>query len=104
MLRIANAGDVLGLSAAISAQTYECTAEALSACEINLIDRRSMISLVDSHPEILSRTIRYLSRDLQAAYRRVGDLLLSTSVSRKVVHLLISCLRDCADECACPLG
>ncbi|HEX8817989.1 MAG TPA: Crp/Fnr family transcriptional regulator [Terriglobales bacterium] len=93
ILRIASSGEVLGLSAALSAGNYELSAETSGPCNINFIERRALMAAVERNPEIAVRTALALSTQLQRAYRDVHDLVLSRSSAGKLARLLLSWAR-----------
>lgn len=90
VLKTASAGEVLGLSAAISGVPYETTAETATPCFLNFVDRRHYLELLQSDGEIGAHTARSLSRDYQIAYRDIRDLVLTRSSSGKLARLLLS--------------
>jgi len=53
ILKTAEAGEALGLSAAISGAGYEVTAETATPCQLNFVDRRQLLELMrdSSEPE-----------------------------------------------------
>jgi CRP/FNR family transcriptional regulator, cyclic AMP receptor protein len=91
VLKTAEAGEALGLSAAIAGQTYEMTAETATSCQVNFIDRKSLMSLLQSHSEVGMHAAQCLSRDFQSAYRDIHDLVLARSSAGKLARLLLSC-------------
>ncbi len=91
ILKQAEAGEVLGLSAAISSTNYEMTAETASACQLNFIGRRDLMNLLQSESEMGAHAAVWLSREFQAAYRDIHDLVLARSSSGKLARLLLSC-------------
>jgi len=90
ILKTAEAGDALGLSAAISGQSYEMTAETATACHVNFVDRRSLLALLQSHSEVGMHAAQSLSLEFQSAYRDMHDLVLARSSSGKLARLLLS--------------
>jgi CRP/FNR family transcriptional regulator, cyclic AMP receptor protein len=90
ILRVVGSGEVLGLSAALSAGAYELTAETSGPCNINFIDRNSLLTAVSRNPEIAMHTALALSNQLQRAYRDVHQLVLSRSSAGKLARLLLS--------------
>jgi CRP/FNR family transcriptional regulator len=90
ILKTAEAGEALGLSAAISGVTYEVTAETATPCQLNFVDRKHLLELLQLHPEVGVRAAEYLSRDFQSAYRDIRDLILSRSSAGKLARLLLS--------------
>lgn len=86
---IAGPGDVLGLSAAVSARPYEVTAETLGDCQLAFIRREDFLGLLDSQPNAARRATRQLSRDYQTAHRQARLLGLSSTATGKLALLLL---------------
>jgi len=97
ILKTANAGEALGLSAAVSGVSYETTAETATPCHVGFVDRRHFVELMQNHPEIGLQTAQCLSRDYQSAYRDIHDLVLTRSSAGKLARLLLSQMRACED-------
>ncbi len=91
ILKQAHAGEVLGLSAAISGTNYEMSAETAVPCQINFIGRQDLMNLLHSESEAGAHTAMWLSREFQGAYRDIHDLVLARSSSGKLARLLLSC-------------
>jgi CRP/FNR family cyclic AMP-dependent transcriptional regulator len=91
ILKTAEAGEPLGLSAAISGDAYEMTAETATPCQLNFVDRKPLLNLLQSHSEVGLHAAQSLSRDFQSAYRDIHDLVLSRSSAGKLARLLLSC-------------
>lgn len=90
ILKTVEAGDTLGLSAAVSGAGYEVTAETSTPCRLAFIDRKHLLELLQSHPEVGLQTALTLSRDFQSAYRDIHDLVLTRSSAGKLARLLLS--------------
>jgi CRP/FNR family transcriptional regulator len=90
ILKVAEAGDVLGLSAVISGTCHELTAETAGPCQVNFIERDVLIRLAEKHGELGLRAAHALSREFQAAYRDIHDLVLARSSAGKLAKLLLS--------------
>ena len=90
ILKTAEAGEALGLSAAISGLGYETTAETAVPCQLNFVDRKHLLELMQVHPEIGLHTAQSLSRDFHSAYRDIHDLVLTRSSAGKLARLLLS--------------
>ena len=90
ILKQAEAGEVLGLSAAISGTDYEMTAETTSACQLNFIGRSDFMTLLQHESEAGVHAALWLSREFQGAYRDIHDLVLARSSSGKLARLLLS--------------
>lgn len=91
ILKQAEAGEVLGLSAAVSATNYEMTAETASPCQLNFIGRNDLMHLLQTESEVGMHAALWLSREFQSAYRDIHDLVLARSSSGKLARLLLSC-------------
>jgi len=90
ILKTAEAGEALGLSAAISGLGYETTAVTATPSQLNFVDRRHLLELMQSHSEVGLHTAQSLSRDFHAAYRDIHDLVLTRSSAGKLARLLLS--------------
>ncbi|MGA2346983.1 MAG: Crp/Fnr family transcriptional regulator [Candidatus Sulfotelmatobacter sp.] len=90
ILKTAEAGEALGLSATISGVGYESTAETSTPCQLSFLDRNHLLELIQSHSEVGSHAAQCLSRDYQSAYRDIHDLVLTRSSAGKLARLLLS--------------
>jgi CRP/FNR family transcriptional regulator len=90
ILKTAEAGEALGLSATISGVGYEVTAETATPCQLNFVDRKHLLELLQSQPEIGIHAAHCLSRDFQAAYTDIRDLILTRSSAGKLARLLLA--------------
>lgn len=90
ILKTGEAGEALGVSAAISGMGYEATAETATPCQVSFIDRKHFLELMGSYGEIGMHTAQCLSRDFQSAYRDIHDLVLTRSSAGKLARLLLS--------------
>ena len=90
ILRTAEAGEALGLSAAISNVGYETTAETATPCQLSFVERKDILELLSSHSEIGVHVAQCLSRDFQSAYRDIHHLVLNRSSAGKLARLLLS--------------
>ncbi len=89
ILRIANSGEVLGLSATISGRPYAFTAELTEPCQANFIERKQFLNFLRQHGEAAFRVAEQLSENYHTAFEEVRALGLSHSVSEKVARLLL---------------
>ena len=90
ILKSAEAGEALGLSATISGMGYETTAETATPCHLSFVDRKHFLDLMESHSEIGVHSAQCLSRDFRSAYRDIHDLVLTRSSAGKLARLLLS--------------
>jgi CRP/FNR family cyclic AMP-dependent transcriptional regulator len=90
ILKMAEPGDVIGLSAMISGQTYEIAAETLGPCLVNFVEREGLLQLIERSGELGLRSALAVSREFQDAYREIHELVLTRSSSGKIARLLLS--------------
>ncbi len=91
ILKQSEAGEPLGLSAAISGMNYEMTAETATPCRLNFVNRADLLNLMQCESEMGVHAAQWLSRDFQGAYRDIRDLVLGRSSAGKLARLLLSC-------------
>lgn len=90
VLRVAQAGEVVGLSAMIAGEAYEVTAETVGPCLVNFVEREALLRLMERNGELGLRSALAVSREFQSAYRDIHDLILARSSSGKLARLLLS--------------
>ena len=90
ILKMAEPGEALGLSAVISGTPYELTAETVGPCQVNFIDREALMRLLDKYGELGLHSAQALSREFQSAYRDIHELVLARSSAGKLARLLLS--------------
>jgi len=73
-VRLARAGELLGLSAALSGGSYEVSAEALEPLQFAEVRRKDMLRFLHGHRDICLQIVNLLSEDLHAAYDRVRSV------------------------------
>lgn len=71
VLHVASAGEVLGLSAALSGRSYEVTAEALDRVQAAEIQRRDLMHFLHGHCDVCMQVVHIISEDLHEAYERI---------------------------------
>jgi CRP/FNR family transcriptional regulator len=89
ILRIANAGELLGLHATVSGKAYELTAETLQACQLDFIKRDDFLKFLQEHGDACLHAAQHLSHNVQNAYEMIRSLGLSHSVSERMARLLL---------------
>jgi len=94
ILRMAEAGSVLGLSAVIAGEPYELTAETAMPCQVNFVERDALLRIMRVNGEMGLHATQVLSREFQNAYRDIHDLVLARSAVGKLARLLLSWTPD----------
>ncbi|MFZ1702231.1 MAG: Crp/Fnr family transcriptional regulator [Pyrinomonadaceae bacterium] len=89
ILGIAEAGDVIGLSAAISESDYEMTAEVLELCQVNYVETSDLLSFLEQRPLAAINAARQLGRSFQAAFDQICSIGMSDSAAEKLAKLFL---------------
>ena len=90
ILRIARPGDLLGLHATLAGHSYETTAETLGPCEVDFINRRELLELLDKEKSHgLSMAIA-VSKEFADFVEQTRVLLLSAVAAEKLAGLLLT--------------
>ena len=71
VLRVAGAGEALGLSATLAATQYEVTAEATEDVTLGYVRRKELLHFLRQHCDVCMQVVNQLSEDLHLAYGRV---------------------------------
>jgi len=90
IIKMVDPGEIIGLSALISGEPYEVTAETVGPCLVNLIERDRLLQMMQENGELGMRTAQAVSREFQSAYREIHELVLARSSSGKLARLLLS--------------
>jgi len=90
VLKMVEPGEIIGLSAMISGEAYEVTAETVGPCLVNLVEREGLLRLMERSGELGLRSALAVSREFQSAYRDINDFVLVRSSSGKLARLLLS--------------
>jgi CRP/FNR family transcriptional regulator, cyclic AMP receptor protein len=88
-VRIIEAGETLGMPAALLGKPYETSAETLEPCQVNFVRREELLRLLRLYPDLAVRIATELSSDQQATCEQVRALGLSRSAAEKIARLLL---------------
>ena len=89
IVKIAEAGEVLGASATILGRPYEVSAETLEPSQLNFIKRDDFLRFLNTHAEACMHTAQQLSEKYQSAQREIRSLGLAQSTAEKLGKLLL---------------
>ncbi len=89
ILRIAEPGEVLGLSSAVSDTPYEASVETLEPTQANFISRTDFSNFLKEHADVGIRVAQQLTHNCKCAYDEIRSLGLSNSVPEKIAKLLL---------------
>jgi CRP/FNR family transcriptional regulator len=89
ILRIAEPGEVLGLTAAVSGTPYEATVETLEPSQANFISQTEFLRFLQEYPDVGLRVAKQLTHNCKCAYGEIRSLGLSNSVPEKLAKLIL---------------
>lgn len=89
ILRIAEPGEVLGLTAVFSNAPYEATVETLEPSQANFISHKDFVSFMKEYPDVGMKVAQQLTHNCQCAYREIRSIGLSNSVPEKIAKLIL---------------
>ncbi|MBZ5698486.1 MAG: Crp/Fnr family transcriptional regulator [Acidobacteriia bacterium] len=90
IMRVAEAGEILGLIAALSGSPYEVTAETLHPCQVAFVRRENFLRFVAKHLEVSQSVLRQMSAQYQDACEQLRTVVLSVSAHEKLARLLLA--------------
>jgi CRP/FNR family transcriptional regulator len=90
LLRMAEAGDVLGLSAVVSGSPCVLSAETAQPCQLKFVEKEAMVRFMHRHGEASLRCAQALSYEFQSACDDIHDLVMPRSSAGKLARLLLS--------------
>jgi CRP/FNR family cyclic AMP-dependent transcriptional regulator len=90
ILRIADAGDALGMSAALMNSDHEVTAETLEPSRVRVLHLRHLQELLRSHEETGLNVARALAGDYRAAFDEASLIALPGSPAGRVARLILN--------------
>jgi len=89
ILKIAEPGEVLGLSATLCGKPYELTAETMDPCQVNFVKREDFLRFLREHGDACFRVAEQLSEKYNNACHEVRSLGLSQTAEEKLAKLLL---------------
>ena len=95
IVKIAEPGEVLGVSATILGKPYEVSAETLEPAQLNFIKREDFLRFMNVNAEACMHTAQQLSEKYHAAQREIRALGLSQTTGEKLAKLILDwCTRE----------
>ena len=89
IVKLAEAGEVLGMSATISGNPYEVTAETIDPCQVNFVKREDFLKFLRNDVDACFKVAEQLGEKYHNACKEVRSLGLSHSAAEKLAALLI---------------
>jgi CRP/FNR family cyclic AMP-dependent transcriptional regulator len=90
ILKIAEAGEALGLEAVLARRPHEETAELLDSCQIKFIPKHDLCAFLAEHPEAALRAAHQLNVNCRSAREQIRHIGFSVSGSEKLTRLLVT--------------
>jgi CRP/FNR family transcriptional regulator, cyclic AMP receptor protein len=90
IVKIAEPGEVLGVSATMLGLPYEVSAETLEPAQVNFVRRDNFMTFLGAYPEACFHTAQQLSEKYHAAQREIRSLGLSQTTGEKLARLLLN--------------
>ena len=90
ILRIAEAGEVIGLGAVIGGKSYEANAETMVPTQVRFVSANDMLRILRAHPEAAIQALQSLSRECVSAYNEIRQLALAPTSANRLATLLLS--------------
>ncbi len=94
ILRIADAGDVLGMSAALTDGEHEVTAESLEPCVARVLSVKHLASMLQAYGDASIGAAKSLAQDYRAAFDEARLVALPGSPAGRLARLIL----DWTDE------
>lgn len=98
IVKIAEPGEVLGISAAILGKAYEVSAETIEPAQLNFIKREDFLKFLTSNTEACMHTAEQLSQKYHSAQKEIRSLGLSQTTSEKLAKLLLDWCERSGEE------
>ena len=90
ILKIAEAGELIGLPATLSGKPYEVTAEVSEQARVNFIPRAAFLRFLRANPKAVIQVTQLLTESHYAGHEVIQSLGLSRSASEKLARFLFA--------------
>ena len=89
IVKIAEPGEVLGLSATVSGKPYEVTAVTIDPCQVNFVKREDFLRFLKNDVQVCFKVAEQLSEKYHNVCNEIRALGLSHSAAEKLAKLLL---------------
>lgn len=89
ILKIAQPGDILGLSSTLTDTPYEATAEILHTAQVAFLRAEEFRVLIAKYPEVYTSVIRQLNQQYENCCEQLRTVALYSSTAEKLARLLL---------------
>lgn len=95
---LAQEGEVLGISSAISGKSYKSTAETVEPSQVNFVKREDFLKFINEFGDACFHAAQQLADECHTSQDHVRSLGLSHSAAEKMANLLVSWAEDGGKE------
>jgi len=89
ILKIANPGEMIGLSSVLTDTPSEITAETLQPSQLAYVSHEDFLRYIREHSDACFQAAQHASRDCHLAYEGIRSIGLSNSASEKLARFLV---------------
>lgn len=89
ILRIAQPGDVLGLTSVLRNMSHNTTVRSIEPCRTDFVPRKALLALTETSQPAAQAIARILSREIAELTERARALLLPQTANAKLARLLL---------------
>ena len=89
ILRIARAGEILGLHAVVSSTGFQATAQTIEQCQVSFVRRDEFLRFLRDHPQASMEAARQLSTSYQEACEQLRAIGLCDSAKERVARFVL---------------
>lgn len=94
IIRIAEPGEVLGLSAVASGHLHEATAQVVEPCQVNFVRKKNFLRFLRKNGDAGLNAVLQLSTNYHKANTQIRSLGLSNSAADKLARLFLTWCQD----------
>jgi CRP/FNR family transcriptional regulator, cyclic AMP receptor protein len=94
ILKVAGAGDLLGLPSTLSGKPYEVSAEVSERAHVNFIPRAAFLRYMRTNPQAFFQVAQLLTESHYAGHRVIQSLALSHSAAGRLAQFLLGWSTD----------
>ncbi len=99
ILHIAEPGEILGLSSAVTDSVHIATAEVVDDCQVNFVRNHDFLKFLKENSEACLSAVKQLSMSYENAHLQICSLGLSRTVADKLASLFLGwCKAACEDD------
>lgn len=89
IVRIAGEGDLVGLSAALSGNPYDVSAEAIESCQVKAVRVKDFLRLLQQYPEVAKAATDSALSKYQLVLQELRRLSLPHTIAGRIARLLL---------------